>query len=259
MHIYILYFVVILLANTIGAVSGMGGGVIIKPSLDAIGYHNLQQIVLYSSIAVFTMSLSSTVKQVKSGTKINMKNVLFLSIGAVIGGYLGNNLLTLLLSRIQDSAVLLVQIFITVITLGASLLYINSKQIHLDLKKSAAFSFVGLALGCISALLGIGGGPINVALLTLCFGFTVKQATVYSIATILFAQASQLTTAFLQGDFSLLDTRFLLVIIPAALLGGYMGGLLNKQMPEKLVVRLYSFTIIGVLLINLYNLLSIIL
>lgn len=259
MYIYILYFIVILLANTIGAVSGMGGGVIIKPALDAIGYHSLQQIVLYSSIAVFTMSLSSTVKQWRSGTKINVKNALFLSIGAVLGGYVGNNLLNLLLSRSTDSQVLLVQIFITIATLGASLFYVNSAQAHFELKSKLAYGLVGLFLGSISAMLGIGGGPINVALLTLCFGFSIKQATVYSIATILFAQASQLTTSFLQGDFALVNPTFLLFIIPAALLGGYLGGLLNKRLPEKTVVRLYSLTIVGVLLINLYNLMTTIL
>lgn len=31
-----IYFIVIILANTVGAISGMGGGVIIKPVLDSV-------------------------------------------------------------------------------------------------------------------------------------------------------------------------------------------------------------------------------
>jgi len=76
--IYFIYFTVILLSNTIGAISGMGGGVIIKPVLDLINFHSLTSIAFYSSIAVFTMSIFSTYKQYKNGIQINWKNGLFL-------------------------------------------------------------------------------------------------------------------------------------------------------------------------------------
>ena len=56
----ILYVVVILLANTIGAISGMGGGVIIKPALQIFNWDSVLTINFYSSVAVFTMAVSST-------------------------------------------------------------------------------------------------------------------------------------------------------------------------------------------------------
>lgn len=254
MNIYMIYFFVILLSNTIGAISGMGGGVIIKPVLDAVGYHSLQQIVLYSSIAVFTMSISATAKQVKSGTEVNRREIIYLSIGSIMGGYVGNSLLHLFMTSIQENQLLLIQIIITIITLALSLIYANMKSFHFYLKKKFFFILVGLSLGSVSSLLGIGGGPINVALLSLCFGFTIKKATVYSIATIFFAQASQLITSFIHRDFVLLDGRFLIIILPTALLGGYLGGLFNKKFSEKTVTYLYSCTIIGVILLNVYNL-----
>ncbi len=57
----LIYFVVIVLANTVGAISGMGGGVLIKPILDLIGVHSVAGISFYSTVAVFTMSIVSTV------------------------------------------------------------------------------------------------------------------------------------------------------------------------------------------------------
>ena len=39
-----LYFFVIVIANTIGAISGMGGGVLIKPTFDLIGAHSVVAI-----------------------------------------------------------------------------------------------------------------------------------------------------------------------------------------------------------------------
>ena len=49
----ILYFLVIIVANAIGAVSGMGGGVIIKPVLDFIAWDNVATISFYSSLSQF--------------------------------------------------------------------------------------------------------------------------------------------------------------------------------------------------------------
>ena len=37
---YLLYFFVALVATTIGSMTGMGGGVIIKPAMDFIGTYN---------------------------------------------------------------------------------------------------------------------------------------------------------------------------------------------------------------------------
>ena len=40
----IIYFLVIILANSVGAVSGMGGGVIIKPVMDFFHFHDVASI-----------------------------------------------------------------------------------------------------------------------------------------------------------------------------------------------------------------------
>ncbi len=59
----LIYPIVILIANTIGAISGMGGGVIIKPALQIFDLDSVLIINFYSSVAVFTMSITSTLKQ----------------------------------------------------------------------------------------------------------------------------------------------------------------------------------------------------
>ncbi len=48
----LIYFVVIVLANTVGAISGMGGGVLIKPILDLIGAHSVAGISLLNSCGI---------------------------------------------------------------------------------------------------------------------------------------------------------------------------------------------------------------
>lgn len=79
MKISVIYFFIIVFANTIGSISGMGGGIIIKPMMDAIGMHSLVEIAFYSSTAVLSMSIFSTWRQFKNPININIKLALFLS------------------------------------------------------------------------------------------------------------------------------------------------------------------------------------
>ncbi len=49
----IVYFLIILFATIVGAGAGMGGGVIIKPTLDLISDYNVVTISFLSSVTVF--------------------------------------------------------------------------------------------------------------------------------------------------------------------------------------------------------------
>lgn len=46
----ILYFLVCVGASILGAISGIGGGVIIKPTLDAMGTMNVSAISFYQGV-----------------------------------------------------------------------------------------------------------------------------------------------------------------------------------------------------------------
>jgi len=119
-----LYFIVIVLANTLGAVSGMGGGVLIKPIFDFIGAHSVAAISFYSATAVLTMSIVSTTKQLRSGQKFDWQIVSWVSIGAVIGGVLGNAAFDVLLNDLKnDDVVQLIQIVLTILTLLFAFFY----------------------------------------------------------------------------------------------------------------------------------------
>ena len=100
-----IYFLVIILANTVGALSGMGGGVIIKPVLDAIDAHSVATISFYSSIAVFTMVIVSTIRQVKNGVTVKLKVATFLSLCSIVGGIIGNRTFERLLMLYSDEQV----------------------------------------------------------------------------------------------------------------------------------------------------------
>ncbi|MGG0821733.1 sulfite exporter TauE/SafE family protein [Paenibacillus turicensis] len=250
----ILYFIVIVLANTVGAISGMGGGVIIKPIFDFIGAHSVAAISFYSTVAVFTMSIVSTSRQIKSGTKLNWTKVIWISIGALAGGVLGNIVFEFLLWGFNDaSTVQLIQIIITILTLLFAFLYSKYEWKSYDLNTIVWYVLCGLILGFLASLLGIGGGPINVSLMMLMFAMPIKEATVYSICTIFFSQLSKLVTISLATGFHRYDLTVLLYIIPAAIVGGLLGAKSSKILPDQKVAFVFQCVVIVVLIINIYN------
>ncbi|MBO0473819.1 hypothetical protein IGL98_000152 [Enterococcus sp. DIV0840] len=255
MHIGTIYFIVIILANTVGAISGMGGGVIIKPVLDTLDFHPVAAISFYSSVAVFTMSIVSTLRQMKNGLRLQIPIAVLVSLGSIIGGISGNSLFESLLRLFSDEKyVQLIQIILTIITLLFAYFYTKvGNERSFDLSHPIWYVIVGLFLGFISTLLGIGGGPINVALLMLCFGIPIKEATVYSIITIFFSQVAKLFTIAQTTGFGRFDLSILLYVIPAAVLGGFVGALISGKISSKRVTQVFQLVIILVLLLNLWN------
>lgn len=250
----IIYFIIIVFANTIGAISGMGGGVLIKPIFDLINVHSVAAISFYSSAAVLTMSIVSTSRQIKNGMNINWIFALNISIGAVIGGFLGNSVFEKILNVFpEENEVQLVQIILTIITLIFSFMYSKGIWKNFGYKSVILKLGSGLVLGFLATLLGIGGGPINVALLMLLFNIPIKHATVYSIVTIFFSQLSKVLAIVLTGDMSRYDLTMLYYIIPAAILGGALGAYVSGKVSDSKVSQIYRFVIILVLIINIYN------
>ena len=48
----------------------------------------------------------------------------------------------------------------------------------------------------------------------------------------------------------------LLVMVPAAIIGGMIGSMLNIKLPEKFLILIYRSTVILVILICIYNIAS---
>lgn len=250
----IFYFIVIVLANSVGSVSGMGGGVIIKPVLDLVGAHDVASISFYSAVAVFTMSIVSTTRQVKTGAKFDWKLLLLVSFGAIVGGFSGNIAFDSFLTFFGDERVVnLIQIVLTIITLLFAFLYAKYNWKSFQFKSFLWYLGCGFILGFLASLLGIGGGPINVSLLMLLFAMPIKQATFYSIATIFFSQLSKLVTIASTTGFVNYDLSILYYVIPAAIIGGLVGARLSNVLSEDKVLVVFQFIIMIVLMINIFN------
>ena len=92
----VIFFLVALGASAVGAICGIGGGVIIKPVLDLLHLETVPTISFLSGCTVLTMSCYSVGKSLLAGEKsVSLDVGTPLAVGAAAGGLLGNQLFAL--------------------------------------------------------------------------------------------------------------------------------------------------------------------
>ena len=253
----ILYFCIAIGATTIGAVTGMGGGVFMKPILDILGDFPVSTISILSAITVFAMALVSVYRQRNSDQKPETAVAVPLAVGAVVGGNVGSLLLSRLMAGMPGARVTLVQNVVLAALVVFVVIYMRNKERIISPKLSGAVpsALVGLALGVIASFLGIGGGPINVALIVLLFDYSTKKAAACSLITILFSQAAKLVQTALTVSFASFDLQMAPVMVIGAIAGGTIGAVIAKGIDEKATNRLFQGAQVLILLICAVNIL----
>ena len=232
----VLYGIIIIFATFMGAFVGLGGGVIIKPLLDLIGKDSVAVVNFISTCAVFSMSISSTVKHIRSKTKIDFKLIISLSVGAVIGGILGSKLFDYLLGIFNNNMLKSLQGLILGILLVISVIYINIKNAKsFKITNPICIAAVGLTLGFIASFLG------------------VKEAAIYSVGTIFFSQLSKLITLGVTHTVPKCSILTLAVAIICAVAGGILGAKMNKKGNEKVIKTIFTIVVALIALVNFYN------
>lgn len=248
---FFIYFLTSITATVLGALAGLGGGVIIKPVLDAIGTYDIGTIGILSSFTVFSMAIISIFKQLKSGFKIEIPMII-LAIGSILGGGLGQELFDIFLNFISnDSLSMGIQSIILALLLIVVLFKNKLPKFHI--KNLFFILFLGIILGATASFLGIGGGPINVAILVMFLSIPVKEAATNSVFIILLSQFSKLFLIGISGSL----INYNLTMLPYMVIGGISGGLigskLNKSLSNKSIEIIFNFSLIGIIILNLFN------
>jgi len=255
----IIYFLIALFATTSGAIAGIGGGIIIRPLLDILGDFDVRTISMLSSITVLTMAFVSVGKQVMQKVRIKYEVVLPLAIGASGGGIVGQMIFSQVVETLQRGNIIVaIQNTVLLLLVTAVFIYMRKRKSiksH-NLRGIAPSMLVGLCLGIVSSFLGIGGGPINVALMIFLFSFDIKIATVCSIFIILFSQLANVSMAAITIGFAVFDMSMLLPMMVGAVAGGFIGAVLNKKMSSKAVENCFNGIQLIVVVIAIVNIIT---
>lgn len=108
-------------------------------------------------------------------------------------------------------------------------------------------------MGILSAFLGIGGGPINLAVLYFAFSMDTKKAAANSLYIILFSQISNFLTSCIRRSIPIFPWRYLIFMVAAGVLGGMLGSKVNRKISAATIDRLFSMLLCVIILICFYN------
>ncbi len=246
----VLFFVIALLASTIGAISGIGGGVIIKPVMDAFSGLDIAVVNFLSGCTVLTMSVSSFMRGRKSELKLNYRVSVPLAIGASVGGIVGKSLFSMLTGNLAliQSGILLV------INIGVFIYILKKTSIKsLNVQNTLLCCVIGFMLGSISSFLGIGGGPINIAVLYYFFSMTPKFTAKNSLFIILLSQISSLLTTFATNAVPEFSTSTLVLMCTGGVLGAIIGGKIDLIMNDEVTEKFFMVVLSLLIILNAYN------
>lgn len=253
--VYFIFFLVSLLASTVGAISGIGGGVIIKPALDAISELSSKSISFLSGCTVLSMALVSIFLRRRQGGAFEYRRGTMLGIGAAAGGVCGKlmmnaisrNLNDRVLGRTQAAALCLMILLILIY-------YCTEKNLkRKNLQSSFACLGLGLAMGIVSSFLGIGGGPLNLAILRYFFSMDSRGAAIHSLYVIAFSQTASLVLSLLSETIPVSLLPLLAITVCGGVLGGIWGRTASKKLSERFISGLYILVLILVSCISAGN------
>lgn len=253
------YFIISAMASFVGAISGIGGGIIIKPLMDSLGTMSVSIISFLSGCTVLTMCTVSLIRNRKEETKINMDITLYLAIGACIGGILGKELFDR--SRIifgNDDLVGMTQSILLLLINLAIILYIKNKDKikTYDVKDKKICVLIGLGLGMLSSFLGIGGGPLNIAAIYYFFSMKPKETALNSLFIIFFSQISSLLMTIITNSIPNFGVMILVVMCFGGVLGAIYGSHRSKKMNDNITQQFFSKVLILLVFINIFNIIK---
>ena len=251
------FFLVSLCASVVGAICGIGGGVVIKPVLDLLHLETVSTINFLSGCTVLSMSCYSVGRSMLAGEKrVSLAVGTPLAIGAATGGLLGSRLFSAVKAMFSDpNRVGSVQAAcLAAVTVGTLIYTVNKDRIstrRVDSKPACVL--IGLALGLMSSFLGIGGGPINLVVLYFFFSMETKTAAANSLYIILFSQLANLISILASASVPPFRPAVLALMAAGGVGGGILGRSLNKRMDGRAVEKLFialMAVIIGISILN---------
>ncbi len=235
--------IIAFLSTVVGAIVGVGGGLVIRPML---GFFDVAKgLASFSSAScVFCMGIVSLITTVRKGARIQLKETVVLAAGSICGAFAGGACIKFVSGEFIKTGYIFAMVFV-LICMAA-----RKYMPRIKLKNPPAQFLTGIVTGGLSGFFGIGGGPFQMTALLLLFDLEAKEAAVQSIFITLLTTASSLIQYAVSGYW---DFSIAVYMIPMAVIGGFVGGLLNRKLDNKYISYLFSATVIFIILMQVYS------
>lgn len=246
-------------ASIVGAISGIGGGVIIKPVLDSAKILSVPSINFLASCTVLSMTIATLIRSRNSGIVLDRRISSILAIGGIAGGFVGNTLFSEAIRLAENDATVGVIQYVILILLTAWVLVFTLRKSRFKTFTVTSFPLtllIGMSLGSLASFLGIGGGPINIAVLYLLFSMDSKKAALNSIYIIFFSQVMSIALTVARLAIPSFNTIDLIVMMAGGIAGGIIGPVISRKLSLRGVDLLFSAVMVVIISISIYNMIG---
>lgn len=261
-----LVLVITFVAACIGAICGLGSGLLVKPTLAYLNIFSNPEITTFlSGCSVLAMTSYSVIKNIyntkisKNKPQDNLHPVMLLIVSAALGGIIGKNLFHTIQQLINNFKIInIIQTIILLILTVVTLIYLHyrGKIKSLNLSNKFLEILVGIGLGLISGLIGVGGGPINLMALFLLFGMSNKQASINSLYIAFFSQLTSVSYSLFHGVLAIVNAKFIFLMCIGGLLGGIVGRYLALKLSDQTTGKILKILLWTIVIINIGNLIK---
>lgn len=250
----IVLLIIGLSAGTIGALVGLGGGIIVVPALLFFGTYTTvisevspQTAVGTSLIIMIFTGLSSTLAYLKHKT-VDYKSGLIFFAGSGPGGIIGawiNKFLNIQSFNIYFGIfIVLISLLLMVKSHLKPMSAVTEKGVRRTFTDPAGRTYtygfgaitgilVAFVVGLASGLFGIGGGSMMVPAMILLFLFPPHVAVATSMFMIFL---SSLTSSAAHISLGNMNWTYALALIPGAWIGAKLGSYINMRLESTTVV-----------------------
>lgn len=230
---------------------GTGGSILTVPILLFL-MNRPEKLAITESLAIVGCISSIGVIPYALRGLIHWNSVLFFGIPGVFGACIGG------CGTYFVSGTLQLTLFSIILVIASfSMLFDLHKFINsLSIKQSNGAAILeGLALGCLTGFIGVGGGFLLVPALVYLRNLSMTQA----IGTSLFIISVNSLTGFLEqwillGSLGLhIDWKTILVFSGAGMVGSLGGSLIAKKVPQYYLKKSFGISILVVGIVMIFN------
>jgi len=253
---FLVFFFTALIPSVMGAISGIGGGIIIKPILDTFFSLKAEEINFLAGATVLTMSFVTMLQNRIKNNRLTDRRGIVLALGGVLGGVTGKFAFNAAISMAARNLVGIIQSGILILLCAAAFFYMLNKNkiTPLTVRNIIVCFLLGLFMGMVSAFLGIGGGPINIMIISYFLGMESKTTSLYSIYVICLSQLASLLISIVTKSVPQVPIAILITMASGGVIGGLMGSAVYQDMNNSQVDKLFRVILISVMLLSLFHL-----
>jgi len=248
-----------ILAGIMSGLFGIGGGIIMVPTLIAIfGMGMLNANATSLAAMLLPVGILGVITYYKAGY-INVRNALWISLGLLSGSFFGAELALSVDVKVLSKlyAAFLLYVAIGYLDIPKLLRGKNYKKVEKPVPgENIHYAFwvficLGICAGVIAGLFGKGGGLVIVPILIKFFRYDAKAASATSLAALQLPVGLPSVIVYAQAGY--LNWLYAGLMALGILFGVFFGTKLAIKLPAATFKKVYAFFLLGVAVYMVYK------